>query len=135
MVMVMHPNMQVHEGDCYLLALDLLQQHAATLGAAAIADSAVHSIFTHASVRCRPLAVCCDCIATAPPLLSSTSLHATTATRSWSLHAVRVLTDVMLLRFTRRALEPAPACGAALPARSGEAAAPPCMATPGFTLS
>ena len=27
---------QVHEGDCYLLALDLLQQHAATLGAAAI---------------------------------------------------------------------------------------------------
>ena len=28
---------QVHEGDCYLLALDLLQQHAATLGAAAIA--------------------------------------------------------------------------------------------------
>ena len=29
--------LQVHEGDCYLLALDLLQQHAATLGAAAIA--------------------------------------------------------------------------------------------------
>ena len=28
---------QVHDGDCYLLALDLLQQHAATLGAAAIA--------------------------------------------------------------------------------------------------
>merc|ERR1719242_925613 len=28
---------EVHEGDCYLLALDLLQQHAATLGAAAIA--------------------------------------------------------------------------------------------------
>jgi len=27
---------EVHEGDCYLLALDLLQQHAATLGAAAI---------------------------------------------------------------------------------------------------
>ena len=27
----------MHEGDCYLLALDLLQQHAATLGAAAIA--------------------------------------------------------------------------------------------------
>ena len=26
----------MHEGDCYLLALDLLQQHAATLGAAAI---------------------------------------------------------------------------------------------------
>ena len=36
MVMVMSLS-QVHEGDCYLLALDLLQQHAATLGAAAIA--------------------------------------------------------------------------------------------------
>ena len=34
MVKVQSP--QVHEGDCYLLALDLLQQHAATLGAAAI---------------------------------------------------------------------------------------------------
>ena len=36
MVMVISLS-QVHEGDCYLLALDLLQQHAATLGAAAIA--------------------------------------------------------------------------------------------------
>ena len=52
MVMVISLS-QVHEGDCYLLALDLLQQHAATLGAAAIAVTClmVSSIFFVKVVR------------------------------------------------------------------------------------
>ena len=46
---------QVHKGDCYLLALDLLQQHAATLGAAAIAVTCLmvssSSLFDHHSIH------------------------------------------------------------------------------------
>ena len=51
---------QVHEGDCYLLALDLLQQHAATLGAAAIAVtclmvSSLHSLIIMIFINMCPM--------------------------------------------------------------------------------
>jgi hypothetical protein len=104
----------------------------------------VHTFFTLASVRCRPLAVCCDCTATAPPLFSSTSLQAATATRSRSLLAVRVRTAVILLRLMRRLPEPAPALAGAplVPlagascALLGAAAAPwVAVAALGFTQS